>query len=108
LQTLQTLYLSLSLARSPLHCDARGQRWLAAEAALVRDDIAFGVIGSVATLQSRVFLLKHWWLPGAQGCLYVERGLAPSLERKVRRDTCEEQNWCADCVNYPLRLSTLA
>jgi len=60
-------------------------RWLPAEAALIREDVAFGIIGSVATLQSRVFLLKHWWLPGAQGCLYVERGLAPNIERKVGR-----------------------
>jgi len=55
--------------------------WLAPEAEVIQQDVAFGIIGSTATLTSRVFLLKHWWLPGAVGCLCVALTTTPATPK---------------------------
>jgi hypothetical protein len=43
-------------------------RWLPNESKLAKTDLAFGILTSVRTL-SRLGLLKHWWVPGAAGCI---------------------------------------
>ena len=36
-------------------------------------NMAFGIISSAATVSQRLQLLKLWWLPGAQGCLSLDK-----------------------------------
>jgi len=36
-------------------------------------NMAFGIISSAATVSQRLELLKLWWLPGAQGCLSLDK-----------------------------------
>jgi hypothetical protein len=58
---------------------------LAGEVEAVRSSLAFGVITSAATFGARAFLLKHWWVPGAVGCLYTDRGPPLELEKRIPR-----------------------
>ena len=49
------------------------------EVKLATTRAAFGVLTSVATAGQRLHLLRHWWLPGAVGCLSAEHHLSHDL-----------------------------
>jgi hypothetical protein len=54
--------------------------WQGAHASELRhatSDLAFGVIASHATSAARLPLLRLWWLPGAVGCVSMDRHGAP-------------------------------
>ena len=65
------------------HSLALWAKHLPGEVKAVREEMAFGIITSAATLGARAFLLRHWWVPGSAGCLYTDRGPALALEKKI-------------------------
>ena len=54
---------------------------MAGEYARAKDGIAFGVISSADALETRLGLLRLWWMPGAVGCVSMDETVISALTR---------------------------
>jgi hypothetical protein len=54
---------------------------LSDESRMVKEDMVFGILTSAEALETRIDLLRLWWLPGSTGCLYFDETMISGAMR---------------------------